>query len=410
MKPLLSLVAVVVLLTVVVSGASTVVAEGSGTEDTVLVDLRIWQNVGDDQDIWVSARPAGGDWDELGTFQFQFAADGTGRRWPIYDGYRAGDLVVAGFKITIAQDESFFGPHRIYVSPCAHPPACGLILVPLDSGFLGGYRYGNITFVAFPEPVPPAPNTLLADREHLRALGDVLADRETGLNWHPDLPMRHWTGVTIEGTPPRVTKLHLAASDLGGELSGLLGDLTGLRELRMEDNRLGGSIPSKLLRLSALTHLYVAGNNLEGCVPPVLRGVAHNDLNSLDLPNCPPPRDPWETSSPGDGSVMDAGTYRFETLFFDVPPGLQLELAGLHGNGGLALRMRAVSGESSLWMWISPTPESFRRTQDEWFDRVDESMWWATEDVLARWTEAWDAEIAQDAGDLSDSTPSDAGR
>ena len=61
-----------------------------------------------------------------------------------------------------------------------------------------------------------------------------------------------------------MTKLHLAASDLGGELSGLLGDLTGLRELRLEDNRLGGSIPSKLLRLSALTHLYVAGNNLEG--------------------------------------------------------------------------------------------------------------------------------------------------
>ena len=103
-------------------------------------------------------REAGrGDWRELGTFRFPFDTDGRGRRWPIYAGYRAGDLVVAGVKVTIAQEESFLGPHRIYVSPCAHPPACGLIFVPLDSGFLGGYRYGNITFVAFAEPVPATP-------------------------------------------------------------------------------------------------------------------------------------------------------------------------------------------------------------------------------------------------------------
>ena len=217
--------------------------------------------------------------------------------------------------------------------------------------------------------------------------------------------MSHWTGVTVAGTPPRVTKLHLAESDLRGELSGLLGNLTGLRELRLEDNRLGGSIPSKLLRLNALTHLYVAGNNLEGCIPPMLRSVANNDLQSLDLPTCPPPVDPWQANTPRDAGVMDAGTYRYETLLFDVPPGLQVELAGLQINGGLALGMRAVSGESFLWMSISPNPESFRRTHNELFDRVDESMWWASDDVLTRWTEAWEAESAQEAGGLTGPAP-----
>ena len=59
----------------VVASIATAEAEGEGVGETVVVELRIWQNVDDAEDIWLSARPAGGDWDDLGTFPFQFDED-----------------------------------------------------------------------------------------------------------------------------------------------------------------------------------------------------------------------------------------------------------------------------------------------------------------------------------------------
>ena len=43
--------------------------------------------------------------------------------------------------------------------------------------------------------------------------------------------MSEWMGVTVSGTPQRVTGLNLADLGLDGELSGLLGNLTGLTTL-----------------------------------------------------------------------------------------------------------------------------------------------------------------------------------
>ena len=409
---LLLLAALPALLAIVGVAATTVRAEGGAGDSTVLVELRIWQNVGDTQDIWVSARPVGGDWDELGTFPFPFAEDGTGRRWPPTDHYRAGQLAVAGVELTIAQRQHV-EPSRIYVSPCSYPPSCGLILVQLDDGHSPGgrFRYGHITLAApVAGEVSPAPETLQADLEHLQALREVLTGtRAPALNWHPDLAVTHWTGVTVAGTPARVTGLDLAESDLGGSLSGLLGDLTGLRELRLESNNLDGSIPSKLHELKSLTHLYLGGNEIQGCVQPLLRNIANNDLDSLDLPDCPPPLDAWEAPGLlGDAGVLDAGTYRLEGLVFDVPLGLRLESAGLSINGSVAVGLRAVSGEPRIW--ITFDAGSSRWTHDEWFDRIDESMWWASDALLALWTEAWETKTAQDTGDLSDSTPSAGGR
>ena len=140
-------------------------AQGAAGADSVLVDLRVWQDVRDPLDVWTSARPAGGDWRELGTFPFPFAEDGTGRFWPITDHYRAGELAVAGVELTIAQS-SHAEPHLIYVSTCRYPPSCGLILVPLDDGHSPGghYRYGEIT-IAVPPPGSGPPETVAGLRE-----------------------------------------------------------------------------------------------------------------------------------------------------------------------------------------------------------------------------------------------------
>ena len=98
-------------------------------------------------------------------------------------------------------------------------------------------------------------------------------------------------GVTVAGTPSRVTKLELASSGFTGELSGLVGELEGLTELRLNGNALTGRIPSKVALLTRLTHVYLGGNALTGCVPPSLRAVANQDLATLGLPDCGPPVD-----------------------------------------------------------------------------------------------------------------------
>ena len=138
-------------------------------------------------------------------------------------------------------------------------------------------------------PVPTANAELVRDCASLLKARDRLAGDAT-LNWSADRPMTEWTGVTIAGVPRRVTKLDLSDSGLTGEFTGLLGNLRGLAELRLSGNALTGRIPSKLQLLTALTHLYLANNALTDCVLASLRTVTNNDLATLNLPDCAPPR------------------------------------------------------------------------------------------------------------------------
>lgn len=177
-------------------------------------------------------------------------------------------------------------------------------------------------------PNPTANESLVRDCEHLLALRDALATTGS-LNWSAKLPMTSWTGVTIADTRQRVTNLDLASSDLTGALSGRLGDLTALTELRLNGNRLTGMLPSKLGQLD-LTRVYLGGNRFTGCLPSLLWGVTNSDVGTLGLPACPAPID----VSQGSKEPLTAGTYKFSwkkgdpPLIFDVPPGLTLELAG----------------------------------------------------------------------------------
>ncbi len=99
--------------------------------------------------------------------------------------------------------------------------------------------------------------TLLGLKDELRGAGS--------LNWGTGTAIASWDGVTVAGTPQRVTKLKLANKSLTGTIPAALTKLTGLNELKL------------------------AGNTLTGCIPLKLKDVPSNDLASLNLLYCRPP-------------------------------------------------------------------------------------------------------------------------
>ena len=178
-------------------------------------------------------------------------------------------------------------------------------------------------------PNPAANPELVGDCERLLAMRDVLAGTGS-LDWSERAAIASWQGVTVEGSPMRVTRVELPRSGLTGQVSGLLGTLTGLTHLALTGNGLTGRLPSKVALLTRLTHVYIGGNAFTGCMPPSLREVANNDVSDLWPGNCPPPFD----ISYGEHTLVP-GTYQFiwhegdAPLIFDVPDGLTLRLSHL---------------------------------------------------------------------------------
>ena len=82
------------------------------------------------------------------------------------------------------------------------------------------------------------------------------------LNWSVNTTIAQWDGVTVGGTPKRVTKLLLA------------------------NKSLNGTIPWALERLGKLAELRLSGNALTGCIPVALKDVATHDLASVGLSYC----------------------------------------------------------------------------------------------------------------------------
>ena len=202
------------------------------------VEVRLWQDVRDGRRIHLSARAEGGSWRETGT-----------------------------------------------------------IPLPLDDGLsvTGRYRYGDAV-IALSRPPPPscADAALAADCAALLAARDALAG-DGSLNWSASVPVAQWDGVTVSGTPRRVTGLALRSRGLTG------------------------AVPPELADLSALKALKLAGNDeLGGCVPPGVRSVPRNDLARLTVPTCGVTV--ANTGMPLDGGrTYQLGISGLRDLLLDIP-------------------------------------------------------------------------------------------
>ena len=156
--------------------------------------------------------------------------------------------------------------------------------------------------------VADAANTgLVADCEALLAARDTLGGEPT-LTWSYDTPITEWDGVTLGGTPSRVTGLDLEGEDLDGTIPAVLEALAKLEQLDLRSNMLTGPIPEELESLVNLRELRLSGNQLTGCIPSGLRNIQDNDLGRLGLPFCDMPGAPTIATPivPGDVALTVA--------------------------------------------------------------------------------------------------------
>ena len=130
------------------------------------------------------------------------------------------------------------------------------------------------------------------------------------VNWGSGSPLDQWEGVTVAGTPLRVTGLDLHDVRLGGSVPPVLGALDHLQVLNLSlayvsgpippalgqlrkleslvlhSNQLTGGVPVELGQLRNLAELRLDGNQLTGRISAGLRRVKNNDLAKLGLPDC----------------------------------------------------------------------------------------------------------------------------
>ena len=122
-------------------------------------------------------------------------------------------------------------------------------------------------------PSPSDNPGLVSDCRNLLAAQDALRG-SASLNWSEDKSITIWQGVSVAGSPSRVTGLDLRSSGLTGTIPAQLGNLSGLTELHLNYNQLTGEIPSELGGLSSLTRLALHNNQLTGEIPAELGNLS----------------------------------------------------------------------------------------------------------------------------------------
>ena len=153
-----------------------------------------------------------------------------------------------------------------------------LILDPSAYAQSGNHSCANAGAVADADSNPG----LVSDCEALLAGAGALVGSAT-LDWSASTPIVQWEGVTLAGTPLRVTELGPFSFYLTGEIPADLGYLSSLRILDLSANKLTGAIPEELSGLNNLQELYLSYNHLSGEIPSTL-GLLTN-LTWLNLTN-----------------------------------------------------------------------------------------------------------------------------
>ena len=115
---------------------------------------------------------------------------------------------------------------------------------------------------------------LVADCEALLQARSKLEGGARLLSWSEYIPVNNWNGVTVRGTPARVTRIilrggraELYSGRLQGTIPAELGELAMLTELNLHSNQLTGTIPAELNGLSRLEKLLIHNNRLSGTIP-----------------------------------------------------------------------------------------------------------------------------------------------
>lgn len=103
--------------------------------------------------------------------------------------------------------------------------------------------------------------------------------RETGgwdwkhrRGWLTDDPVSEWYGVDTNARG-RVVKLSLSGNRLAGRLPPEIGELTKLRELRLDTSEMAGPLPEQIGDMASLAHLDLTNSGLFGPLPRSITGL-----------------------------------------------------------------------------------------------------------------------------------------
>ena len=194
---------------------------------------------------------------------------------------------------------------------------------------------------------------IVADCEALLAARDLLAGSAT-LNWSEDTPITEWDGVWVEGTPQRVTRLHLRDRHLTGQIPSELGSLSNLTELSLSNNQLDGPIPPELGNLSNLRILSLGSNQLSGTIPSDLGNLPNLEWLSPDRNHLSGPIPP----ELGRLTNLRGLELSFNQLSGTIPAELgslsDLEFLGLSGNrltGAIPPEFGSLANLTGMHLW-----------------------------------------------------------
>ena len=137
---------------------------------------------------------------------------------------------------------------------------------------------------------------LVQDCATLITLRNSLLGTDTW-NWNTGVPIDEWWGVTVGGTPPRVTGLTLGGGlrdhlSTDRTLPSAIGDLTHLNILDLFGSKLSGPIPSELGNLKNLRILDLSRNYFWGPIPRELGKLVNLEILNLSVDDISDPIPP----------------------------------------------------------------------------------------------------------------------